>query len=291
VATNVTLMSGASMILLPRFDPDEILARMPDATVMMGVPTFYVRLLQHAGLTQAACAGMRLFVSGSAPLLEETHGAWLDRTGHRILERYGMTETNMNSSNPYDGERIAGTVGQPLPGVDIRIADPTTGEPLAAGETGMIEVRGPNVFVGYWGMPEKTAADFRADGYFITGDLGVLPADGYLRIVGRAKDLVISGGYNVYPKEVESEIDQLDGVLESAVFGVAHPDFGEGVVAAVVLKPGASLDELAVLRALSARLAKYKQPKRVLFLTDLPRNTMGKVQKALLRQANADLFA
>jgi malonyl-CoA/methylmalonyl-CoA synthetase len=291
VATNVTLMAGASMIFLPRFDPGEILARMGQATVMMGVPTFYVRLVQQAGLTREACAGMRLFVSGSAPLLEETHRDWFERTGHRILERYGMTETNMNSSNPYDGERIAGTVGLPLPGVDIRVADPDTGLALPTGAVGMIEVRGPNVFGGYWGMPEKTAADFRADGFFITGDLGQFDAQGYLRIVGRAKDLVISGGYNVYPKEVEAEIDRLDGVAEAAVFGVPHPDFGEGVAAAVVLKPGAVLGERAVLDALAERLARYKQPKRVLFLDDLPRNAMGKVQKNRLREAFADLFA
>ncbi|HVY35453.1 MAG TPA: malonyl-CoA synthase [Caulobacteraceae bacterium] len=290
VATNVTLMAGSSMILMPRFDPAEILARMGQASVMMGVPTFYVRLLQSPALTREAAAGMRLFVSGSAPLLEETHTAWFERTGHRILERYGMTETNMNSSNPYDGDRVAGTVGLPLPGVDIRIADPQTGAPLPKGEVGMIEIRGPNVFKGYWRMPDKTAADFRPDGYFISGDLGAFDARGYLRIVGRSKDLVISGGFNVYPKEVEAEIDALAGVLETAVIGLPHPDLGEGVTAVVVLKPGAAVDEDAVRAALADRLAKYKQPKRVLFVEDLPRNAMGKVQKAVLRQTYARLY-
>ncbi|MFT4183581.1 MAG: malonyl-CoA synthase, partial [Rhizobium sp.] len=204
VATNVTLVAGASMFLLPKFDPDEILSLMPRATLMMGVPTFYVRLLQHPGLSREAVATMRLFISGSAPLLTETHVSFRQRTGQAILERYGMTETNMNSSNPYDGERRAGTVGFPLPGVTVRIADPATGASLAAGETGMIEIKGPNVFKGYWRMPEKTAAEFTEDGYFISGDLGKIDGDGYVHIVGRGKDLVISGGYNIYPKEVEN---------------------------------------------------------------------------------------
>jgi malonyl-CoA/methylmalonyl-CoA synthetase len=290
VATNVTLMAGASMICLARFDPEEMLALMHRATVMMGVPTFYVRLLQHAGLTREAVAGMRLFISGSAPLLAETHRDWAERTGHRILERYGMTETNMNSSNPYDGDRVAGTVGFPLPGVDIRITDPSSGAVLATGEVGMIEIRGPNVFKGYWRMPDKTAADFRSDDYFISGDLGMFDARGYLHIVGRSKDLVISGGFNVYPKEVEAEIDALPGVLEAAVIGLPHRDFGEGVTAVVVARPGAVLDEQLVLAALDERLAKYKRPKRVLFVEDLPRNTMGKVQKSLLRQTYDRLY-
>jgi malonyl-CoA/methylmalonyl-CoA synthetase len=258
---------------------------------MMGVPTFYSRLLQHPGLTTGATKDMRLFISGSAPLLEETHHAWSERTGHRILERYGMTETNMNSSNPYERDRVAGTVGQPLPGVDIRITDPDTGVSLPAGQTGMIEIRGPNVFKGYWRMPDKTAADFRDDGFFISGDLGKFDDKGYLHIVGRAKDLVISGGYNVYPKEVEAEIDALSGVVESAVVGLPHPDFGEGVTAVVVLEPGATLTEAQVLAALNDRLAKYKQPKRVLFVDSLPRNTMGKVQKNLVRQSCEGLYA
>jgi len=290
VATNVTLMSGASMVLLPKFDAGEVLGLMANATVLMGVPTFYVRLLQHPGLTRATAGSMRLFVSGSAPLLPETHRAFAERTGHAILERYGMTETNMNTSNPYDGDRIAGTVGFPLPGVFLRVTEPETGKPLPDGETGMIEVKGPNVFKGYWRMPEKTAAEFRADGFFITGDLGKIDERGYVHIVGRGKDLVISGGYNIYPKEVESEIDDMPGVVESAVIGLPHPDFGEGVTAVVVRERGAALDEKAVLDGLQDRLARYKQPKRVLFVDDLPRNTMGKVQKNVLRETYADLY-
>ncbi|WP_234186264.1 malonyl-CoA synthase [Shinella sp. NM-101] len=291
VASNVTLLSGASMYLLAKFDADETLKLMESATVLMGVPTFYVRLVQHPGLTRAATAGMRLFVSGSAPLLAETHRGFSEKTGHAILERYGMTETNMNTSNPYDGDRVAGTVGFPLPGVSLRVTEPETGKPLPDGETGMIEVRGPNVFKGYWRMPEKTAAEFRADGFFITGDLGRIDGRGYVHIVGRGKDLVISGGYNIYPKEVEAEIDGMPGVVESAVIGVPHPDFGEGVTAVVVRAKGSALDEKAVLDGLKDRLARYKQPKRVLFVDDLPRNTMGKVQKNVLRETYADLYA
>ncbi|WP_207484186.1 malonate--CoA ligase [Arenibaculum pallidiluteum] len=291
VATNVTLMAGSSMIFLPRFEPDEIMRLMPAATVLMGVPTFYVRLLQHPELGRETTRGMRLFVSGSAPLLAETHAAWAERTGYAILERYGMTETNMNASNPYDGERVAGTVGPPLPGVEIRVTDPDTGAPLAQGEIGMVEIRGPNVFKGYWRMPEKTSAEFRLDGFFISGDLGMIDPRGYLHIVGRGKDLVITGGYNVYPKEVETEIDAIPGVAESAVIGVAHPDFGEGVTAIVIRKPGAQVDERTILSALEGRLARYKLPKRVLFAEALPRNTMGKVQKNLLRDENKDLYA
>jgi len=290
VASNVTLLAGASMYLLPKFDAGEVLRLMESASVMMGVPTFYVRLLQHPGLTRTAAEGMRLFVSGSAPLLAETHRSFAERTGHAILERYGMTETNMNTSNPYDGERIAGTVGFPLPGVSLRVSEPETGRPVPDGETGMIEVKGPNVFAGYWRMPEKTAAEFRADGFFITGDLGKIDARGYVHIVGRGKDLVISGGYNIYPKEVESEIDAMAGVVESAVIGLPHPDFGEGVTAVVVREKGSALDEAAVLDGLRERLARYKQPKRVLFIDDLPRNTMGKVQKNVLREAYKDLY-
>ena len=290
VASNVTLLAGASMYLLPKFDAGEVLRLMESASVMMGVPTFYVRLLQHPGLTRTAAEGMRLFVSGSAPLLTETHRSFAERTGHAILERYGMTETNMNTSNPYDGERIAGTVGFPLPGVSLRVSEPETGRSVPDGETGMIEVKGPNVFAGYWRMPEKTAAEFRADGFFITGDLGKIDARGYVHIVGRGKDLVISGGYNIYPKEVESEIDAMAGVVESAVIGVPHPDFGEGVTAVVVREKGSALDEAAVLDGLRERLARYKQPKRVLFIDDLPRNTMGKVQKNVLREAYKDLY-
>jgi malonyl-CoA/methylmalonyl-CoA synthetase len=290
VASNVALLSGATMLFQPKFDAGEVLGLMGRATSMMGVPTFYVRLLQHAGLTRESTAQMRLFISGSAPLLAETHRDFEARTGHAILERYGMTETSMNTSNPYDGARVPGTVGLPLPGVEVRVTDPESGRPLGVAEIGMIEVRGPNVFKGYWRMPEKTAAEFRADGFFITGDLGKIDENGYVHIVGRGKDLIITGGFNVYPKEVESEIDALPGVVESAVIGVPHPDFGEGVTAVVVPAAGADLDETAVLAALSDRLARFKQPKRVLFVAELPRNSMGKVQKNALRDGYADLY-
>ena len=290
VAINTILVSGASMIFLPKFDPDQILRLMPQATCMMGVPTFYTRLLQHEGLTKEATNHMRLFVSGSAPLLAETHREWSTRTGHAILERYGMTETNMNTSNPYDGDRVAGTVGFPLPGIAVRVVDPETGKHFAVDEIGMLEVKGPNVFKGYWRMPEKTASEFRADGFFITGDLGKIDERGYVHIVGRGKDLIISGGFNVYPKEVETEIDSMDGVIESAVIGVPHPDFGEGVVAVVVITKAAKLDDKQIIAHLADRLAKFKQPKHVFIVDDLPRNTMGKVQKNLLRDQHKDIF-
>ncbi|MBF9029499.1 AMP-binding protein [Rhodobacterales bacterium HKCCE3408] len=288
VASNVALLSGAACVFLKGFDADAILEAMPGATSLMGVPTFYTRLLADDRLTKDRCATMRLFISGSAPLLAETHVAWEQRTGHRILERYGMTETNMNTSNPYDGDRRAGTVGFPLPGVELRIM--ADGAEVAPGDIGVIEVRGPNVFSGYWQMPEKTAEELRPDGWFITGDLGTLDRDGYVTIVGRAKDLVISGGFNVYPKEVEEAIDELPGVLESAVIGVPHPDFGEGVVAVVVPDGTLELTEDGVVSAIATDLAKFKQPKRVIFLDALPRNTMGKVQKAALRSDYAGLF-
>ncbi|MDG4882320.1 malonyl-CoA synthase [Mesorhizobium sp. WSM4884] len=291
VATNVILMAGAKMLFERKFDPGRVISLLPRATALMGVPTFYVRLLQQDGLTRDAARHMRLFISGSAPLLAETHNAWRERTGHAILERYGMTETNMNTSNPYDSERRAGTVGFPLPGVSLRIADPETAAPLTQGEIGMIEVKGPNVFAGYWRMPEKTKAEFRGDGFFITGDLGLIDADGYVHIVGRGKDLIISGGYNVYPKEIESEIDALAGVSESAVIGVAHPDFGEGVTAVVVRKPGSAISAADIAAAIAGRLAKYKHPKQVIFVDELPRNTMGKVQKNVLREAYKDIYA
>jgi malonyl-CoA/methylmalonyl-CoA synthetase len=291
VASNTVMLAGGSMIFLPKFDADQVIGLMPKATSMMGVPTFYVRLLAHPGLSKEACAHMRLFTSGSAPLLAETHVAFQKKTGHAILERYGMTETNMNTSNPYDGDRIAGTVGFPLPGVELRIADPETGEVLPQGEIGGIEVRGPNVFAGYWRMPEKTKAEFRPDGFFITGDVGKIDQRGYVHIVGRAKDLVITGGFNVYPVEVEAEIDAIPGVLESAVIGCPHPDFGEGVTAVVVCKPGSDLTEKSVIAALESRLAKFKLPKRVIFVDDLPRNSMGKVQKNVLREQNKHLYA
>jgi malonyl-CoA/methylmalonyl-CoA synthetase len=290
VATNTILFCGASMIFMAKLDADELLRQMPRATTMMGVPTFYTRLLRHKGLDHGATRHMRLFISGSAPLLAETHREWQERTGHAILERYGMTETNMNTSNPYVGERIAGTVGYPLPGVTLRIAEPETGKALSKGSIGVIEVKGPNVFSGYWRMPEKTKAEFRKDGFFITGDLGKIDEKGYVHIVGRGKDLVITGGFNVYPKEVETEIDAIPGVVESAVIGVPHADFGEGVTAVVVRREGAALDEKSVLQALEGRLAKFKLPKRVLFADDLPRNAMGKVQKNLLREAHKHIY-
>ena len=290
VATNVILFAGATMIFLAKFDADDILGLMPQATTMMGVPTFYVRLVDHPGLTRDITKGMRLFVSGSAPLLAETHREFQAKTGHAILERYGMTETNMNTSNPYDGDRIAGTVGFPLKGTDLRVVDPETGALLGTDEIGMIEVRGPNVFKGYWQNPEKTAAEFKADGFFITGDLGKVDSRGYVHIVGRGKDLIITGGYNVYPKEIEGEIDAMPGVNESAVIGVPHKDFGEGVTAVVVPSKGANLSEEVIVKALEGRLAKFKQPKRVIIVDELPRNTMGKVQKNVLRETYKDLY-
>jgi malonyl-CoA/methylmalonyl-CoA synthetase len=283
VASNVTLIAGGSMIFLPKFDLDEIISLMPRATTMMGVPTFYTRLLSDPRFTADLAAHMRLFISGSAPLLAETHREFEARTGHRILERYGMTETNMNTSNPYDGDRIAGTVGLPLPGVEVKITDPTTGATLPDGEIGQIEVRGPNVFKGYWNMPEKTREELRDDGFFITGDLGQIDAQGYIQIVGRNKDLIISGGYNIYPKEIELLLDDQPGILESAVIGVPHADFGESVIGILVAKPGASPDLDAIKAALSASLARFKQPQKLILVADLPRNTMGKVQKNLLR--------
>lgn len=289
VAVNVSLLVGGRMIFLPGFNVDKVVAHLPKATTMMGVPTFYTRLLADTRFTRDLTGHMRLFISGSAPLLAETHQAFEARTGHRILERYGMTETTMNSSNPYEGERRAGTVGLPLPGVTLRVVDAESGTVLAPGETGSLEVRGPNVFKGYWRMPEKTAEEFRADGFFITGDIARIDEDGYITIVGREKDMVISGGYNVYPKEVESQIDALDGVVESAVIGAPHPDFGEAVVAVIVggdTPPSAE----AVTDALQDNLAKFKCPKAIYFVDELPRNTMGKVQKNELRDRFAGAF-
>ena len=290
VATNTLMVAGGQMIFLPGFKVDQVIQYLPDATSMMGVPTFYTRLLDDDRFTRQLTAHMRLFVSGSAPLLAETHVEFADRTGHRILERYGMTETNMNTSNPYDGERRAGTVGFPLPGVDLRICNPDTGETLAQDQIGIIEVKGPNVFAGYWQMPEKTREEFRSDGFFITGDLGKVDKDGYVHIVGRAKDLIISGGYNIYPKEIELLLDEQDGVLESAVIGVAHPDFGEGVVGVVVPSNGKILSESAILTAISDKIARFKQPKKIYIVDELPRNTMGKVQKNMLRETYGNTF-
>lgn len=294
VAINTALAAGACILLLPRFDVTSVLKSLSESTVYMGVPTHYTRLLRELGLNRAVSAGMRLFVSGSAPLLSETHHEFQRRTGHAILERYGMTETLINTSNPYDGARKPGAVGKPLPGIKVRLAR----DPTAAGAdadvqddaTGALEVQGPNVFVGYWQDLEKTQREFTADGWFKTGDLGRIDGDGYIYIIGRAKDLVISGGYNVYPKEVETELDALSGVLESAVFGVPHPDFGEGVTAVVVSEPAAVLSEAGLISSVQARLAKYKVPKRILFIDELPRNPMGKVQKNVLRALYAALY-
>ncbi|MBM9593232.1 malonate--CoA ligase [Roseitranquillus sediminis] len=289
-ATNTILAAGASMIFLPKFEPDAVIAALPKATAMMGVPTFYTRLLDDPRFDREATRNMRLFVSGSAPLLAEVHRRFEERTGHRILERYGMTETNMNTSNPYDGERRAGTVGFPLPGVELRIVKPDTTEEVPQGEIGVIEVRGPNVFKGYWQMPEKTAEELRKDGWFITGDLGQIDPDGYVVIVGRNKDLIISGGYNIYPKEIEQVLDEQPGVLESAVIGAPHPDFGETVVALLV-PDGEGPDVEAIKETLRERLANYKQPRLIETVSELPRNTMGKVQKAALRERYAKTFA
>jgi malonyl-CoA/methylmalonyl-CoA synthetase len=291
VASNVTLFARASMIFLPKFDPDLVIRLMGRATVLMGVPTFYTRLLQNPALSKETTSHMRLFISGSAPLLADTHREWAARTGHAVLERYGMTETNMNTSNPYDGERVPGAVGHPLPGVSVRVTDAETGEEIARDSIGMIEVRGPNVFKGYWRMPEKTKSEFRDDGFFITGDLGKIDDKGYVHILGRGKDLVISGGFNVYPKEIESEIDAMPGVVESAVIGVPHADFGEGVTAVVVCHPDAGVSETSILKGLDGRLAKFKMPKRVFIVDELPRNTMGKVQKNVLRDMYEDIYA
>lgn len=291
VATNVALAAGSSMIFLPKFDLDQVIAGLPEATAMMGVPTFYTRLLNDDRFTRDLTAHMRLFISGSAPLLAETHVQFESRSGHHILERYGMTETNMNTSNPYEGDRRAGTVGFPLPGVELKVTDPGSGEELSRGEIGMIEVRGPNVFKGYWRMPEKTAEELRADGFFITGDLGRIDEDGYVQIVGRNKDLIITGGFNVYPKEVEDVLDQQDGIVESAVIGVPHPDMGEGIIAILVAEVGAGPDLAAIESALGAALARFKHPRHFAIVDALPRNTMGKVQKAALREQFGGVFA
>jgi len=266
-------LNGSKMIFLSKFDAADVLRFLPRTTVFMGVPTHYVRLLMESGLTRETCASMRLFVSGSAPLLLETFNDFIQRTGHTILERYGMSETTMLVSNPYDGKRVGGSVGFPLPGVTVRVMN----------DQGGIQVKGPNVFKGYWKMPEKTAEEFTADGFFITGDVGKFDAEGYLWIVGRSKDLIITGGYNVYPKEIEGVLDDMEGVAESAVIGVPHVDFGEAVVAVVVGKKGAALSEPAMIAALKQRIANFKVPKRIVFVDDLPRNTMGKVQKNVLR--------
>jgi malonyl-CoA/methylmalonyl-CoA synthetase len=282
VAMNTCLLAGARVRFMAAFDANTIIAEIPASTMLMGVPTFYTRLLDDVRLTHELCEHIRLFVSGSAPLLAETHTAFEARTGHRILERYGMTETNMITSNPFEGERVAGTVGFALPGTEVEITN--DGALLPQGEIGMIEVRGDNVFQGYWNMPEKTAEELRDNGFFITGDLGVKAADGRISIVGRQKDLIISGGYNIYPKEIEDVINDIEGVLESAVFGVPHADFGETVIAAIVLENGASLDSASIAAEVEPHLAQFKHPRRYVMLDALPRNTMGKVQKNILRE-------
>ena len=291
VATNILLLAGGAMIFLPKFDLDVVFAHLPRATTMMGVPTFYTRLLSDARLTPASCAHMRLFVSGSAPLLNEVHAQFQERTGHAILERYGMTETNMNTSNPYVGDRRPGTVGFPLPDVELKITDPKTGALVENGEIGQIEVRGANVFQGYWNMPVRTREELRDDGFFITGDLARRDNEGYIHIVGRNKDLIISGGYNIYPKEIETLLDEQTGVSESAVVGLPHPDFGETPVAFLVLKPGMEVDLSTIDTFIADQLARFKHPKKLIVLDELPRNTMGKVQKNLLRENYKDLFA
>jgi malonyl-CoA/methylmalonyl-CoA synthetase len=291
VATNIALLSGCKILFVPKFDQEAMIALMPQATCMMGVPTFYTRLLGDPRFNRALSQHMRLFISGSAPLLAETHKLFEQRSGHRILERYGMTETNMSTSNPYEGERRPGTVGFPLPGIELKITDSTTGKTLAQGNIGEIEVRGPNVFKGYWNMPEKTAEELRSDGFFMTGDLGMVDADGYVHIVGRNKDLIISGGFNIYPKEIETVLDAQEGVLESAVIGVPHPDFGETVLALLVPSSERTPDLDAIQSHISEHLARFKLPKKLIVLSHLPRNTMGKVQKNALRDQFRDLFA
>lgn len=293
VAAQGALLNGSKMIWLSKFDAKTVVANLPRATVFMGVPTLYVRMLAEPGLTREACKNMRLFLAGSAPLLIETFNEWRERTGHTIVERYGMSETVILTSNPYraeDGERRGGTVGFPLPGVGLRVQD-DNGQPCPAGEVGNIQVSGPNVFAGYWRMPDKTKEEFTADGWFKTGDVGRVDADGYVTIVGRSKDLIISGGYNVYPAEIEGFINEMPGVAESAVIGVPHPDFGEAGVAVVVAKPGATLDDAAIVQSLKSRIANFKVPKRVYVVSELPRNAMGKVLKNQLRDQHMGLFS
>ena len=290
VATNVVLAAGASMVFLPKFDVEAIINNLPNSTTIMGVPTFYTRLLNDSRFTKSLVSHMRLFVSGSAPLLSETHIQFEKRTGHRILERYGMTETNMNTSNPYHGERRAGTVGFPLPGVEIKITDGETQELVQKGSIGQIEVRGANVFKGYWNMPDKTKAELRDDGFFITGDLGKFDKDGYLHIVGRDKDLIISGGYNIYPKELEMFFDEQECVLESAVIGVPHPDFGETPLALIVPQEGKRPNLTQITENIEKEIARFKHPRQITLIENLPRNTMGKVQKNLLREQYKNIF-
>jgi len=289
VALHCALLNGSKVVFHTKFDADKIVQALPHVTVMMGVPTFYTRLLETPDFNRQTCANVRLFISGSAPLLAESFKAFENLTGHKILERYGMTEAGMITSNPYDGERIAGSVGFALPGVKARIAG-RNGNELPYGDVGVLEISGPNVFAGYWQMPEKTAEEFRTDGYFITGDMAVMDETGRISIVGRAKDLVISGGYNVYPKEVESLLDEMPGVVESAVIGVPHPDFGEAVAAVIVANDDVEINTDTIQTFLGGKLARFKQPKQVFIVSQLPRNTMGKVQKKTLRERYADTY-
>lgn len=289
VALHCALLNGSKMWFMPKFDVDQVINLLPQSTVLMGVPTFYTRLVDHPGLSRETSENMRLFVAGSAPLLAETFSAFEDKTGHRILERYGMTETGMITSNPLDGDRLPATVGYPLPGVQVRIADEDGGI-LGANEIGVLEVTGANVFSGYWRMPEKTASEFRKDGWFITGDVAQMSDNGRVSIVGRAKDMIISGGYNVYPKEIESVIDDLAGIAESAVIGVPHPDFGEAVVALIITDQNAQIDGAIIQSGIKDKLARFKHPKCIFIIDELPRNTMGKVQKNILREAYAKIF-
>ncbi len=289
VAVHCAMLRGIPMRFLPRFDVDEVIRQLPSVTVMMGVPTFYTRLMDNADFTHELCASLRLFISGSAPLLAQTFEAFFSHTGHRILERYGMSEANMIASNPLDGERIAGTVGFALPGVTLRVCD-AGHNPVGAGEAGVLQMRGPNVFKGYWQMPEKTASEFTEDGFFISGDMATMDDDGRIRIVGREKDLVISGGLNVYPKEIEDAIDAIEGVNESAVIGVPHADLGEGLVAVICPLPGAVIDSEGVISQLKTELAGFKVPRQIITMETLPRNAMGKVQKNVLREHYAQTF-
>jgi malonyl-CoA/methylmalonyl-CoA synthetase len=289
VATNITLIAGGAMLFLPKFDVDQMVANMTRSTAMMGVPTFYTRLLDHPEFDAGLTEHMRLFISGSAPMLSETHASFQDCTGHTVLERYGMTETNMNTSNPFDGQRKPGTVGLPLPGVEVKICDPDTGEPVAQGEIGVIEVRGDNVFKGYWNMPEKTAEELRGSGFFITGDLAQMDSDGYITIVGRGKDLIISGGFNIYPKELEMILDDQAGVIESAVIAVPHADMGEAALA-ILVRTGDGPDLDAIKAMMAQDVARFKHPRDYIVVDELPRNTMGKVQKNVMRETYGDWF-
>ena len=290
VATNTCLLVGATMRFYPSFHAETLIRDMPKATTMMGVPTYYTRLLENKTFTRELVRNIRLFISGSAPLLAETHKKFEKRTGHKILERYGMTETNMITSNPYHKGRKSGSVGVPLPGVEVKITDPETGELLKPHVMGMIEVRGDNVFQGYWNLPEKTASELRVDGFFITGDLGFIDSEGYLHIVGRQKDLIISGGYNIYPKEIENFLDSFEAIDESAVIGVPHPDLGETVVAILTKNKNMEIDILGLESAMKKKLASYKKPKSYRIVESLPRNAMGKIQKNILRQRYKTIF-